>query len=180
MSESTQRPELSAFNSLGIVMEMLAEENNSMSVRRRGRPAKSSEESLREWHVGVRLSAREWEGIADRLRGMVGARARGEKSSTRNFVEGVLWVAQTGACWQYLPKAYGSTHSVYVRFSRWAKEGCWQPVLDALPDGDSRRGDLRDLVESHLASAYRKRIYGAIQEQFMSERKIIAFQVRNE
>lgn len=161
-------------------MEMLAEESNQMSVRRRGRPAKSSEDSLREWHVGVRLSAKEWEMIADRLRGMVGARARGEKSSTRNFVEGVLWVAQTGACWQYLPKAYGSTHSVYVRFSRWSKEGCWEPVLACFSDEDPRKSDLRELVESHLASAYRKRIYGAIQEQFMSERKIIAFPVRKE
>lgn len=124
---------------------------------------------MREWHVGVRLTAREWEAITERMRGMVGSRARGEKSSTRNFVEGVLWVAQTGACWQYLPKAYGATHSVYVRFSRWAKEGCWDPVLDVLPDNDPRKLDLQELVSSHIASAYRKRVQGAMQKKFMAE-----------
>ena len=47
-------------------MEAQNEETLTQSARRRGRPPKSSEDSMREWHVGVRLTAREWETITER------------------------------------------------------------------------------------------------------------------
>ena len=38
-------------------------------------------------------------------------------------MEGILWIARTGAPWRDLPEEFGLWNSVYVRFRRWAKRG---------------------------------------------------------
>lgn len=38
-------------------------------------------------------------------------------------MEGILWIARTGAPWRDLPDEFGLWNSVYVRFRRWAKRG---------------------------------------------------------
>lgn len=108
------------------------------------------------------LSDAEWKRIAESLSGRLGARARGKKSSTRVFIDAVLWVAGADAYWHCLPKEFGQkNHSVYVRFSRWARAGRWDAILNQLPADDERRICLGKLVGAHLASLERKKIYSA-------------------
>ena len=81
------------------------------------------------------LSDHEWERIAPLLPGKssdCGVTAK----DNRQFVNGVLWIARSGAPWRDLPERYGLWNSVYQRFNRWSKAGVWERVFTALQDAD--------------------------------------------
>lgn len=118
---------------------------------------------------GHLLTAEEWEQITEKLRGRLGARARGHKSNARSFIEAVLWIARSGAYWRCLPKDFGPSHSVYVRFSRWVRGNRWGDVLDCLPTRDPRAVALAQLVAAHAASLDRKRAYSAVAMEASAE-----------
>jgi transposase len=61
---------------------------------------------------------------------------RGEEEGNRRFVNAVLWIARTGAPWRDLPASLGRWNSVWKRFDRWARNGVWNAVFDALQDPD--------------------------------------------
>lgn len=97
------------------------------------------------------LNAREWDKIVRVLPPLVRSRAR-RGIKTRRFVEAVLWVATNGAYWSCLPAAYGASHSVYVRFIRWAHDGHWTPVAESLRSRRDLAGPLMVLVGNYLQS----------------------------
>ncbi len=73
----------------------------------------------------------QWERISDLVRGKAsdcGSTGR----DNRLFVDAVLWIARTSSPWRDLPDAFGNWNSVYVRFSRWAKQGAWESLFKAL------------------------------------------------
>ena len=77
----------------------------------------------------------EWERIAPLLPGKssdCGVTAK----DNRQFVNGVLWIARSGAPWRDLPERYGLWNSVYQRFNRWTKAGVWERVFTVLQDAD--------------------------------------------
>jgi transposase len=47
----------------------------------------------------------------------------------RRFVEGVFWMARSGAQWRLLPPEYGAWNTVYRRFADWAEKGIWYKML---------------------------------------------------
>lgn len=109
-----------------------------------------------EWQLSQRISDKEWMMIAASLTGV-----HGKNGNARRFVEGVMWVAQTGALWTHLPPEYGLAHSVYVRFLRWVSEGKWEGVLEGL-ENPRQQSDLKGLIARHLgrkrAEAMAKRL----------------------
>ena len=50
----------------------------------------------------------------------------------RLTVEGILWIARTGAPWRDLPERYGKWITVYQRFRRWTRSGVFEKVLASL------------------------------------------------
>ena len=52
----------------------------------------------------------------------------------RRYLEGMLWIARTGAQWRHLPSAYGKWNSVYQRFRRWSRTGVWDALLQTLAE----------------------------------------------
>ena len=54
----------------------------------------------------------------------------------RQFINGVLWIARSGAPWRDLPERYGNWNSVFQRFRRWSVKGVWQQAFDALQEPD--------------------------------------------
>jgi putative transposase len=81
------------------------------------------------------LSDQEWVRIAELLPGKANDCGVTAKDN-RQFVNGVLWIARSGAPWRDLPERYGLWNSVYQRFNRWAKAGVWERVFTILQDVD--------------------------------------------
>jgi transposase len=50
----------------------------------------------------------------------------------RTILNGILWVLGTGAPWRDLPRRYGPWETVYGRFRRWARDGTFARVLQAV------------------------------------------------
>ncbi|WP_413840884.1 MULTISPECIES: IS5 family transposase [Alphaproteobacteria] len=55
-------------------------------------------------------------------------------SNHRLVLDGIFWIARTGAAWRDLPEEFGKWSSVYRQFRRWTLLGLWELVLDALND----------------------------------------------
>ena len=79
------------------------------------------------------ISDKSWELIAPHLPGQAGQWG-GVAEDNRKFVNAVFWILRTGAPWRDLPPSYGNWNSVAKRFRRWATEGIWEQVLEALID----------------------------------------------
>lgn len=50
----------------------------------------------------------------------------------RRVLAGILWVMRTGAGWNQLPAAYGSSATAYRRYHRWRKDGTWSAIVNIL------------------------------------------------
>ena len=50
------------------------------------------------------------------------------------FIEGVLWIARTGAPWRDLPAQFGLWKTVYSRWRDWTKAGVFQRIFEAMSD----------------------------------------------
>ena len=77
------------------------------------------------------LTDTQWNLIKDHLPGKRSDPGR-TATDNRRFVDGVLWLARTGAPWRDLPERYGQWNSAFQRYSRWSKRGVWQRILEAL------------------------------------------------
>ena len=97
------------------------------------------------------LADREWERLKqyfpERQPGQLG-RPRNDDRQTLN---GVLWIARTGAPWRDLPERYGAWSSVYSRFVEWQKSGLFQKILEEL----GMEADLQDMgMDSSFSDAH--------------------------
>jgi putative transposase len=81
------------------------------------------------------ISDEDYERIRPLLSGKPGDPGR-NADNNRAFINGVLWIARTGAPWEDLPDRYGKANTVFQRFNRWAKKGRWQAIFEALQDPD--------------------------------------------
>lgn len=81
------------------------------------------------------ISDADYERIKPLLSGKPGDPGR-NANDNRRFINGVLWIARTGATWEDLPERYGKANTAFQRFNRWAKKGRWQAVFKALQDPD--------------------------------------------
>jgi transposase len=75
----------------------------------------------------VKLPNEQWKKVLAFLRTCSGIRI-GSEAQCRCFVEGVLWMARSGAQWRLLPGAYGDWNAVYKRFARWCDLGIWEQM----------------------------------------------------
>ena len=86
---------------------------------------------------------------------------RGERgppiSDKRRTVNGILWVLRTGAPWRDMPSRYGNWNSVFVRFTRWSKQGAWDAAFETLtgvgPPADEEHAIDSTIVRAHQHAA---------------------------
>ena len=107
----------------------------------------------------VRLVLRDhqWERMAPHLPGKPGDPGR-SGADNRLFVEAVLWLARTGSPWRDLPGSFGNWNSVFVRFSRWSKDGVWDRLFAAMADDPDFEYIMIDstIVRAHQHAAGKK------------------------
>jgi transposase len=105
------------------------------------------------------LTDEEWE----RIKGYFPEREAGQKGRPRNDdrkpLNGILWIARSGAAWRDLPERYGAWSTVYSRFAQWQEEGVFEKILKEL----GQEADFQDMsldsscVKAHQASAGAKK-----------------------
>lgn len=101
------------------------------------------------------LSDAQWERIEGLLPGRAGS-VGVTAANNRLFLEGVLWIARTGAPWRDLPEeTFGPWWRTYMRFNRWAKGGRWEKIFEALSDDPDFEYVMIDstIVRSHQHAA---------------------------
>ena len=108
---------------------------------------------------GVRLILKDhqWERMEPHLPGKRSDPGR-TGADNRLFVEAVLWLARTGSPWRDLPDVFGNWNSVFVRFSRWSKDGVWDRLFAAMADDPDFEYVMIDstIVRAHQHAAGKK------------------------
>ena len=64
-----------------------------------------------------------------------GPRCGRPTSDHRLVLDGIFWIARTGAPWRDLPDYFGKWSSGYRQFRRWSLSGLWDTMLEALNAG---------------------------------------------
>jgi len=83
------------------------------------------------------LTDREWV----RLEPLLGKRRTGRPPKDhRIIVNGLLWLAKTGAPWRDLPERFGPWRTVATRFYRWTQSRLWERILAELRRMADARG----------------------------------------
>ena len=78
------------------------------------------------------LTNEEWEIISKLLPPEnTGKKGRPSKNN-RNMMNGMLWIARSGAQWRNLPECYGAWQSVYSRFRKWQELGVLEKIFQTL------------------------------------------------
>ncbi len=50
----------------------------------------------------------------------------------RRTLEGILWIARTGAAWRHLPAAFGPWPTVFGRYRQWCNIGLWPRLMQVV------------------------------------------------
>lgn len=73
----------------------------------------------------------------------------------REMLNGIFWIARSGAAWRDLPERYGPWQTVYERFREWSESGLIERIFHELGED----ADLQDIsidstyIKAHKASA---------------------------
>ncbi len=107
--------------------------------------------------VRLILKDRQWERLAPHLPGKKSDPGRTGEDN-RLFVEAVLWLVRVGAPWRDLPDTFGNWNSVFIRFSRWSKNGVWDRLFAAMADDPDFEYVMIDstIVRAHQHAAGKK------------------------
>ena len=73
--------------------------------------------------------------------------------SSREVVNGILWILRTGAQWHTLPTEYPPYQTCHRRFQRWVHDGTLERLLEALARDQKERGKL-DLSECFIDGTF--------------------------
>ncbi len=101
------------------------------------------------------LTDEQWQ-VLEPLIGRMPRRADGRGRpwrSSRDVLNGILWVLRTGAQWADLPERYPPCQTCHRRFQRWVREGTLERVLAALAQDLKERGKL-DLSECFIDGTF--------------------------
>ena len=78
----------------------------------------------------------------------------------RAVAEATAWRFRTGSPWREVPERFGNGNTIYKNFNRWAEQGVWTRVLEAVQSLTHQRGEL-DWVTSIDSTIVRVHQHGA-------------------
>ena len=71
----------------------------------------------------------------------------------RLVLDGVFWIARTGAPWRDLHEHFGKWSSVYRQFRRWTLAGVWDVMLEALNETGAGHDSVQ-MIDSTIIRAH--------------------------
>ena len=71
----------------------------------------------------------------------------------RLVLDGIFWIARTGAPWRDLPEDFGRWSRVYRQFRRWTLAGLWEQIMDALNESGAVQRALQ-MIDSTVVRAH--------------------------
>lgn len=71
----------------------------------------------------------------------------------RRVLDGIFWIARTGAPWRDLPEELGKWSSVYRQFLRWTRAGLWDLLLESLARSEVVPDTLQ-MIDSTIVRAH--------------------------
>ena len=93
----------------------------------------------------------------------------------RLVLDGVFWIARTGAPWRDLPEEFGKWSSVYRQFRRWTLAGLWEQILEVLTESrivpDALQMVDSTVVRAHHQAAGAK---GGLRDRDLAVRKVVS------
>ena len=103
------------------------------------------------------ISDTEWERVKDLLPLERTGKAGRPSCDNRTALNGILWIARSGAPWRDLPGRYGSWSTLYDKFARWSDLCIFEKIFNIL----NADADMQDLsmdstsikVHQHAAGA---------------------------
>ena len=104
-------------------------------------------------------------------------RGRGGRpaSNHRRVLDGVFWIARTGAQWRDLPEELGKWSSVYRQFRRWTLAGLWELILESLNDSGAAPPQVQmidsTVIRAHHLAAGAK---GGLKKRVLAVQKVVS------
>lgn len=78
----------------------------------------------------------------------------GRKPTNHRLVlDGIFWIARTGAPWRDLPEEFGKWSSVSRQFRRWTLAGLWEEIMEA-PNESGAVPDALQMIDSTVIRAH--------------------------
>ena len=106
---------------------------------------------------GPMLTDLQWKKIEPLLPKLSRRRQGGRPwADSRRVVEGILWIARSGARWQDLPREYPSPSTCWRRLRDWEEQGVWLSIWRAFLGELDRKGRLdwsEAFIDGSFASA---------------------------
>lgn len=97
------------------------------------------------------ISDDEWVRVKDLLPPERTGKPGRPSGNNRNALNGILWIARSGAPWRDLPERYGSWSSLYDKFKRWSDLDIFETIFDIL----NVDADMQDLsIDSTSVKAH--------------------------
>lgn len=109
------------------------------------------------------LTDEEWNQIVSLLPPENSGKQGRPSKCNRTILNGIVWIARSGAPWRDLPERYGPWQTVYSRFRKWIEDGILDNIFRVL-SLDVELSELSidaSIVQAHQHSAGAKK--GAIQ-----------------
>lgn len=78
------------------------------------------------------LTDDEWNRIVDLLPPENTGKQGRPRKDNRTIVNGMVWIARSGAPWRDLPERYGPWETVYSRFRKWIEDGILDNIFYVL------------------------------------------------
>ena len=105
------------------------------------------------------LTDEEWNRIVNLLPPENTGKQGRPRKSNRTILNGIIWIARSGAPWRDLPERYDSWKSVYSRFRKWIEDGILDNIFRVL-SLEPELGELSidaSIVKAHQHSAGAKK-----------------------
>ena len=98
------------------------------------------------------LSDKEWQCLEPFVI-QSGALSGRKPRNHRLVLDGIFWIARTGAPWRDLPGDFGKWGSVYRQFRRWSVSGLWDAMLEALNATGAAQSSVQ-MIDSTIVRAH--------------------------